>query len=74
MARPGSLESALQSVGTGGAPQAYAEAGIWYDAIDVLSAQIGDQPSDSGLREQRAALLDQVGLPGAAQYERSRIQ
>lgn len=55
-------------------PQAYAQAGIWYDALDGLSAQIGERPNDTGLRQQRAALLDQVGLPGAAGYERSRIQ
>ena len=58
----------------GPTPQAYAQAGIWYDALDGLSAQIGERPNDTGLRQQRAALLDQVGLPGAAGYERSRIQ
>ena len=55
-------------------PQAYAEAGIWYDALDGLSTQIGNSPNDTGLRQQRAALLDQVGLPGAAAYERSNSQ
>ena len=55
-------------------PQAYAEAGIWYDALDGLSTQIGNSPNDAGLRQQRAALLDQVGLPGAAEYERSNSQ
>ena len=57
-----------------GTPQAYAEAGIWYDALDGLSAQIDSQPKNTGLRQQRAALLDQVGLPGAAEYERSTTQ
>jgi hypothetical protein len=71
--QPSALESALQSAGTRRAPQAYAEAGIWYDALDVLSAQIGDRPNDAELRAQRAALLDQVGLPGAAEYERSSV-
>jgi hypothetical protein len=57
-----------------GTPQAYAEAGIWYDALDGLSNQIDSQPKNTGLRQQRAALLDQVGLPGAAEYERSTTQ
>ena len=68
------LASQLRSVGTQETPQAYAEAGIWYDALDGLSTQIGNSPNDAGLRQQRAALLDQVGLPGAAAYERSNSQ
>ena len=55
VAQPGDLASQIQGVGTQGAPQAYAEAGIWYDALDVLSAQIGDRPSDTGLRAQRTS-------------------
>jgi len=46
----------------------YAEAGIWYDAIDTLSKQIDS--GNSQLRAQRAALLEQVGLREAAAYDR----
>jgi hypothetical protein len=74
VAQTSDLASQLRSVGTQATPQAYAEAGIWYDALDGLSSQIGDRPNDAGLRQQRAALLAQVGLPGAAEYERSNIQ
>jgi hypothetical protein len=50
----------------------YAEAGLWYDLIDALSAGIAASPGDAGLREQRAALLEQVGLTEAAAHERAR--
>jgi hypothetical protein len=43
-------------------PLIYAEQGIWYDAIDRLSRLIDVHPADDTLREQRAALLRQVGL------------
>jgi hypothetical protein len=42
---------------------AYAEAGIWYDALAILSKLIRENPADATLRTQRAALLEQVGLP-----------
>lgn len=74
VAQPSDLASQVQSAGTQGAPRVYAEAGIWYDALEKLSMQIGDRPGDAGLRQQRAALLDQVGLPGAAAYERSGLR
>ena len=73
VAQPNDLAGQIGSAGTQGAPRAYAEAGIWYDALDELSAQISDRPGDTELRQQRAALLDQVGLPGAAAYERSSM-
>lgn len=43
----------------------YAEAGIWYDALAILSKLIAESPADVTLRTQRAALLEQVGLPAA---------
>jgi Domain of Unknown Function (DUF928) len=51
-------------------PAVYAEAGIWYDAIDQLSQQISKDASNRQLREQRAALLEQVGLRTAADFDR----
>lgn len=47
----------------------YAEAGIWYDALSVLSDQIDAHPENMALRETRADLLRQVGLKAGADYE-----
>ena len=44
----------------------YALAGVWYDAIATLSASIAARPTDPTPREQRAELLQQVGLTDAA--------
>lgn len=52
--------------------QIYAEAGLWYDAITVLSDLIEVASQDATLRQQRAALLEQVGLPEIAAYDRQR--
>jgi hypothetical protein len=62
----GAEESALMGI--------YARQGIWYDAIDVASRMIDKSPGDSDLQEQRAALLDQVGLQAAADYARAHAQ
>lgn len=51
-------------------PFLYAQEGFWYDAIATLSENIDAHPADRGLREQRAALLEQVGLKTAAAYDR----
>jgi hypothetical protein len=51
---------------------AYAQAGIWYDALDAISNAIEASPNDSSLREQRAALLKQVGLPEAAALDQKK--
>lgn len=44
----------------------YAEAGFWYDALMAISDAIRAQPDDQGLRQERNALLQQVGLGSAA--------
>jgi len=41
---------------------AYANEGIWYDALDTISVMIEAAPADADLTEIRATLLDQVGL------------
>ncbi len=51
----------------------YAEAGIWYDALSVLSDQIDSNPANKALRETRADLLRQVGLKAGADYESKQI-
>jgi hypothetical protein len=43
----------------------YAEAGIWYDALDSLSTRIDRNPGNGELQDQRAKLLSQIGLDGA---------
>ncbi len=44
-------------------PAIYAQAGIWYDALEAISDEIDAHPDDKALRSQRAELLKQVGLP-----------
>lgn len=41
---------------------AYANEGIWYDALDTISSMIASSPQDQELVAIRATLLDQVGL------------
>lgn len=52
------------------APVVYAQAGFFYDAIDGLSKLIARNADDAGLRAQRAALLEQVGLGKVAALDR----
>lgn len=47
----------------------YAEAGIWYDAMAALGELIDLAPQDRSLRQQRAALLNQVGVSEVATYD-----
>jgi hypothetical protein len=44
-------------------PFVLAEAGVWYDAIDLLSEEIDRRPGDAKPWNRRAALFEQVGLP-----------
>ena len=64
------VQAQLKQASPAQLPAIYAEAGIWYDAIDQLSRQISANQSDRQLRERRAALLDQVGLREAAAFDR----
>lgn len=43
----------------------YAEEGYWYDAVAGLSGQIEKDPTNAVLKQQRAELLRQAGLPEA---------
>ncbi len=53
---------------------AYAEKGIWYDSLDILSRLIESNPTDHALRRHRADLFDQVGLHEPAEFERAGIE
>jgi hypothetical protein len=44
--------------------------GLWYDTIAALSRVDRRRTQDITLRQQRATLLDQEGLTGAAAYDR----
>ena len=44
-------------------PFVYAQAGLWYDALKSISDLIDAAPQNQELRNQRTALLKQVGLP-----------
>lgn len=46
---------------------AYAELGLWYDALESISDAIEASPGDAALRGQRAALLRQAGLESAVE-------
>lgn len=51
----------------------YAEVGLWYDAVSTLCDLIDSPPKGitlQELRQQRAALLDQVNLKEVAAYDR----
>lgn len=50
----------------------YAESGVWYDALSTVSQMIDASPDEPFLHAQRAALLEQVGLPEVAAND-SRI-
>ena len=50
-------------------PGLYADAGVWYDALALLSDQIDADPGNQALRQTRADLLRQVGLNAAANSE-----
>ena len=44
-------------------PFVYAQAGLWYDALNSISDLIDAAPQNQELQNQRTALLKQVGLP-----------
>ena len=59
---PGDLALRVEKAGDLERASAYAQAGIWYDALDAISNAIEANPNDASLREQRSSLLKQVGL------------
>src|SRR5262249_42165810 len=65
------LRARLASAGASAA-SVYAQNGLWYDAIAALSSRIAVKSADAALLEQRAALLEQVGLSDVAAYDRQQ--
>jgi hypothetical protein len=60
---PPDLTSTLSRSGRDDRVSLYASAGLWYDALTEVTDLVDQSPGDSALRQQRAALLKQVGLP-----------
>lgn len=59
---PKPLQDKLAKAGEKDQPAIYAEEGVWYNAVSSLSSLITANPGNKELKEQRAALLEQVGL------------
>jgi hypothetical protein len=74
VAESDAVRARIKEVPAAGRPALYAGEGIWYDAIDELSRLIAIQPANLQLREQRAALLEQVGLAEAAAFDRAALR
>ena len=71
---PEALQTRLAQAGEGEAAALYAEAGLWYDALTALADLIEATPQETQFRQQRAALLKQVGLPEAAAYDKQLVK
>jgi hypothetical protein len=59
---PEGLKAQLAQAPKSDLPSIYAQAGLWYDTVAAISEQIEAAPQDQPLRQQRTALLAQVGL------------
>lgn len=69
---PLSLPAKLEAAGSSGKHFVYAEEGLWYDSFNEISKMIDTAPNNVELLEQRAALLEQVGLSEVAAFEASQ--
>ena len=63
----GDMAPKLAAAGTADVASLYAEAGIWYDALEAVSDLVERSPGDATPRAYRAALLAQAGLPQVAE-------
>ncbi|MBL8704960.1 MAG: DUF928 domain-containing protein [Rhodospirillales bacterium] len=66
------------SVMTAGQPasaqaNAFASAGIWFDALDAISRAINGAPGSAAPRRGRAALLEQIGMKEIANFDRKGL-
>jgi hypothetical protein len=71
---PEALQTRLTQAREDEAPALYAEASLWYDALTALADLIEATPQETQFRQQRAALLEQVGLLEAAAYDKQRVK
>lgn len=65
------LSAALESAPASSRWRAYARYGVWYEALNGISEQIRKQPGNRSLRNQRAQLLRDGKLAGAAAWDRA---
>lgn len=73
MTPPPELQKQLKSTPLEQQPVLYAENGIWYDALEILSnTLIAAQPRNPLWHQQRAELLEQGDLPEVAEFDRHR--
>lgn len=70
IAPPKGLRERVAGASRDARPRLLAAAGLWYDALAEVSDLIEANPGNAALREQRARLLDQIGLPDAAAFDR----
>lgn len=73
MALPPEVAEQLTHHEQGSAPDIYARAGFWYDAVASISELIEAMPQDPWLRKQRAALLEQADLPEVAAHDKGLL-
>jgi hypothetical protein len=59
-------QAELANSSAGEAVRFFAREGYWYDAFSAISMLIDKDPSNRGLRRQRSALLEQIGLDEVA--------
>ena len=67
---PKGLEDQLANTSLAERAVIYAQAGLWYDALESISTAIAAEPNDASLHKLRAMLLKQGGLPEVAGAER----
>jgi hypothetical protein len=63
---PAGLEEKLSKASLAERAEIYAQAGLWYDALQSISSAIAADPKDDSLHQMRASLLKQGGLGDAA--------
>ena len=66
----GDLQTRIANADPAELGRVFAANGLWYDALEFISEWIEKHPEEPDLRSQRAALLGQVGLREAADYDR----
>ena len=64
------LAARIEASSAGARGRAYAEAGLWYDALAFISEAIAQSPSDDRLRALREELLRNAGHSDVAHFDR----
>jgi hypothetical protein len=71
VAEPIELAAITAGADSAARARAYASSGVWFDAIESISRAIAAEPTAPGPRQDRAALLEQAGLPEIASFDRN---